>query len=91
MRNGAGAARPAWLTLAADGRTAGDRVDDAHTGHSNRKRKAARVSATGYPRILLVVGGGIAAYKALELIRLLRKDGAAMTPVLTKAGAFMKP
>ncbi len=43
-------------------------------------------------RILLIIGGGIAAYKALELIRLLRKDGAAVTPVLTKAGAeFVTP
>jgi phosphopantothenoylcysteine decarboxylase/phosphopantothenate--cysteine ligase len=43
-------------------------------------------------RILLIIGGGIAAYKALELIRLLRKGGAAVTPVLTKAGAeFVTP
>ena len=43
-------------------------------------------------RILLIIGGGIAAYKSLELIRLLRKDGAAVTPVLTKAGAeFVTP
>jgi phosphopantothenoylcysteine decarboxylase / phosphopantothenate---cysteine ligase len=43
-------------------------------------------------RILLIIGGGIAAYKALELIRLLRKAGAAVTPVLTKAGAeFVTP
>ncbi|NBE06662.1 bifunctional phosphopantothenoylcysteine decarboxylase/phosphopantothenate--cysteine ligase CoaBC [Paragemmobacter ruber] len=43
-------------------------------------------------RILLIIGGGIAAYKALELIRLLRKEGAAVTPVLTRAGAeFVTP
>lgn len=43
-------------------------------------------------RILLIIGGGIAAFKALELIRLLRKEGAAVTPVLTKAGAeFVTP
>ena len=43
-------------------------------------------------RILLVIGGGIAAYKALVLIRLLRSAGAAVTPVLTKAGAeFVTP
>jgi phosphopantothenoylcysteine decarboxylase/phosphopantothenate--cysteine ligase len=28
------------------------------------------------PRILLIIGGGIAAYKACELIRLIRKGGA---------------
>src|SRR5262249_9021899 len=38
-------------------------------------------------RVLLVVGGGIAAYKALELVRLLRRAGSAVRPVLTKAGA----
>ena len=38
-------------------------------------------------RILLVITGGIAAYKALELIRLMRKSGASVRAVLTKAGA----
>jgi phosphopantothenoylcysteine decarboxylase/phosphopantothenate--cysteine ligase len=43
-------------------------------------------------RILLVIGGGIAAYKALDLIRRLRDAGASVTPVLTKAGAeFVTP
>ena len=34
-------------------------------------------------KILLVVTGGIAAYKAVELLRLLRKDGADVTVVMT--------
>lgn len=38
-------------------------------------------------RILLIVGGGIAAYKACELIRLLRKQGNAVRCVLTEGGA----
>jgi phosphopantothenoylcysteine decarboxylase/phosphopantothenate--cysteine ligase len=38
-------------------------------------------------RILLIVGGGIAAYKAAELIRLLRKDGHSVTPALTEGGS----
>jgi len=43
-------------------------------------------------RILLIIGGGIAAYKALELIRLVQKAGAAVVPVLTRAGAeFVTP
>jgi phosphopantothenoylcysteine decarboxylase/phosphopantothenate--cysteine ligase len=43
-------------------------------------------------RILLIVGGGIAAYKTLELTRLLRKAGIAVRPILTKAGAeFVTP
>ena len=43
-------------------------------------------------RILLIVGGGVAAYKALELVRLLAKAGAAVSPVLTRAGEkFVTP
>ena len=43
-------------------------------------------------RILLVVGGGVAAYKTPELVRLIRKAGASVTPVLTRAGAeFVTP
>ncbi|GHC85929.1 bifunctional phosphopantothenoylcysteine decarboxylase/phosphopantothenate--cysteine ligase CoaBC [Novosphingobium pokkalii] len=38
-------------------------------------------------RILLIVGGGIAAYKACELVRLIRKAGADVTCVLTEGGA----
>jgi phosphopantothenoylcysteine decarboxylase/phosphopantothenate--cysteine ligase len=43
-------------------------------------------------RILLIVSGGIAAYKALELIRLLKKAGADVRCVLTEGGAqFVTP
>ena len=43
-------------------------------------------------RILLIVGGGIAAYKSLELIRRLQDRGATVTPVLTASGAeFVTP
>lgn len=43
-------------------------------------------------RILLIVGGGIAAYKACELIRLLRKAGHQVTCVLTAGGQhFVTP
>jgi Phosphopantothenate-cysteine ligase (EC 6.3.2.5)/Phosphopantothenoylcysteine decarboxylase (EC 4.1.1.36) len=38
-------------------------------------------------RILLIVSGGIAAYKSLELVRLLRREGAGVRAVLTKGGA----
>lgn len=42
--------------------------------------------------ILLIIGGGIAAYKSLELVRLLRTSGAQVTPVLTRAGSeFVTP
>jgi phosphopantothenoylcysteine decarboxylase/phosphopantothenate--cysteine ligase len=43
-------------------------------------------------RILLIVSGGIAAYKTLELVRLLKKDGLAVRAVLTDAAkAFVTP
>ena len=43
-------------------------------------------------RVLLIVGGGIAAYKSLELARLLRKAGVGVRPILTSAGAqFVTP
>jgi phosphopantothenoylcysteine decarboxylase/phosphopantothenate--cysteine ligase len=43
-------------------------------------------------RILLIVGGGIAAFKSLDLVRRLRERGASVTPVLTRAGAeFVTP
>ncbi len=42
--------------------------------------------------MLLIVGGGIAAYKSLELVRLLRKADVEVRPVLTSAGArFVTP
>jgi phosphopantothenoylcysteine decarboxylase/phosphopantothenate--cysteine ligase len=43
-------------------------------------------------RILLVIGGGIAAYKSLDLIRRLKERGARVRTILTKAGAeFITP
>ena len=51
----------------------------------------AAVSLAG-KRILLIVAGGIAAFKALELIRLLRAEGCAVRCVLTAGGAqFVTP
>ncbi|MFA5591881.1 MAG: bifunctional phosphopantothenoylcysteine decarboxylase/phosphopantothenate--cysteine ligase CoaBC [Micavibrio sp.] len=43
-------------------------------------------------KILLIISGGIAAYKSLELIRLLKKDGASVRCILTRGGAeFITP
>lgn len=43
-------------------------------------------------RILLIIGGGIAAYKCLDLIRRLRERGASVTPVMTRAAEqFVTP
>ena len=44
------------------------------------------------PRILLIIGGGIAAYKSVELVRLLRKAGMTVRCVITRAGEqFVTP
>src|SRR5690606_12670703 len=43
-------------------------------------------------RLLLIISGGIAAYKVLELIRRLRERGATVRAILTEAGArFVTP
>ena len=43
-------------------------------------------------KVLLIIGGGIAAYKCLDLIRRLAERGASVTPVLTRAGTeFVTP
>jgi len=43
-------------------------------------------------RVLLIIGGGIAAYKSLELIREITKRGGSVRAILTKAGAeFVTP
>ena len=42
--------------------------------------------------VLLIIGGGIAAYKSLDLIRKLREQGVTVTPVLTRAASeFVTP
>jgi phosphopantothenoylcysteine decarboxylase / phosphopantothenate---cysteine ligase len=52
----------------------------------------AAVTDLSNKRVLLIVSGGIAAYKALELIRLLRGRGCGVSCVLTEAGAqFVTP
>ncbi|WP_454853633.1 bifunctional phosphopantothenoylcysteine decarboxylase/phosphopantothenate--cysteine ligase CoaBC [Rhizobium binxianense] len=48
--------------------------------------------ALGGKRILLIISGGIAAYKSLDLIRRLRERGASVRPVMTKgAQEFVTP
>ncbi len=43
-------------------------------------------------RVLLIVGGGISAYKTLSLVRLLASDGIETRCVLTRAGSeFVTP
>jgi phosphopantothenoylcysteine decarboxylase / phosphopantothenate---cysteine ligase len=55
-------------------------------------RKAATVMTLENKRILLVIGGGIAAYKSLDLVRRLRERGARVRTILTQAGTeFITP
>jgi phosphopantothenoylcysteine decarboxylase/phosphopantothenate--cysteine ligase len=53
---------------------------------------AKKVGLVKQKRVLLIVGGGVAAYKSLELVRLLRKAGVGVAPILTEAGSqFVTP
>jgi phosphopantothenoylcysteine decarboxylase / phosphopantothenate---cysteine ligase len=55
----------------------------AATGPAGRSQ--AHGTATGQPRVTLIIGGGIAAYKALDLIRRLKERHIHVRCVLTKA------
>jgi phosphopantothenoylcysteine decarboxylase/phosphopantothenate--cysteine ligase len=62
----------------------------AVTGKNTAARRAA--PAPDGKRVLLIVGGGIAAYKSLDLIRRLKERGIALRCVLTKAAEhFVTP
>jgi len=73
-----------------------------HPYHARKADAGACVTAAGLAatsprmitdkRILLIIGGSIAAYKALELIRAIRAEGGQVVPVLTAAAAqFVTP
>lgn len=66
------------------------------TQAKNKAKKAAKIpsksASIDTPKVLLVVGGGIAAYKSCELVRMIRKGGAEVTCVVTKGGQqFVTP
>jgi phosphopantothenoylcysteine decarboxylase / phosphopantothenate---cysteine ligase len=59
---------------------------------ARRKRESATVPAAAGPRIVLIIGGGIAAYKSLDLIRRLQERGAHLRCILTPAARhFVTP
>jgi len=59
---------------------------------TRNKREICEMSTLAGKRILLVISGGIAAYKTLELIRRVRESGGAVRCILTKGGAqFVTP
>ena len=54
--------------------------------------QASRALPTGAKRVVLIIGGGIAAYKSLDLIRRLRERGLAVRCILTRAAQeFVTP
>ncbi|ESX63293.1 phosphopantothenate synthase [Mesorhizobium sp. LSHC422A00] len=65
------------------------RLVEPHGGFDNdlsqRGQSTKTHSTLDGKRILLIIGGGIAAYKALDLIRRLRERGAAVRVVMTSA------
>src|SRR3954451_7192553 len=93
------------LRAAANGRSMEEEVRlllaegaaDAPGAKPARSSKSARQSEkaaaeTAVRRVLLIIAGGIAAYKALDLIRRLRERGIAVRVVMTKAAQeFITP
>ncbi|HEV2627957.1 MAG TPA: bifunctional phosphopantothenoylcysteine decarboxylase/phosphopantothenate--cysteine ligase CoaBC [Pseudolabrys sp.] len=60
--------------------------------NSPAPKGAPQPAATSAPRVLLIIGGGIAAYKSLELIRRLKERGVALRCILTRAATeFVTP
>lgn len=67
-------------------------IASPHAGKRFHLHLSGHSSPPPMSRILLIVGGGIAAFKAAELIRLARRHGHQVTPVLTGGGAhFVTP
>jgi phosphopantothenoylcysteine decarboxylase/phosphopantothenate--cysteine ligase len=64
----------------------------AGSGHTRRRDLQRRPGLLDDRRILLIISGGIAAYKSLDLIRRLRERGAAVRAVMTAAAThFVTP
>src|SRR6202166_2565692 len=62
------------------------------TSKSGTQSSRRAAPAAGTRRVLLIIGGGIAAYKSLDLIRRLKERGIAVRCILTKAAEhFVTP
>jgi phosphopantothenoylcysteine decarboxylase/phosphopantothenate--cysteine ligase len=63
---------------------------DPPTARSNAR--AARAASSGAKKVMLIIGGGIAAYKSLDLIRRLKERNIAVRCIMTKAAEhFVTP
>jgi len=70
----------------------GAEIPDNSNPSPSPERQNTRVAATAQPRVLLIIGGGIAAYKSLDLIRRLRERGLQLRCILTAAAQhFVTP
>ena len=64
----------------------------APAGSAAERAQLGRIPAAGTRRVLLIIGGGIAAYKSLDLIRRLKEHGLAVRCILTRAAQeFVTP
>src|SRR5271154_1310676 len=78
------------LRQAAD--DAGRESPDQFEPPAQPARQKTRVAAAEGPRVLLIIGGGIAAYKSLDLIRRLQERGTQVRCILTAAAQhFITP
>jgi phosphopantothenoylcysteine decarboxylase/phosphopantothenate--cysteine ligase len=78
------------LRQAAD--DAGHEISDHFEPPTQPKRQKTRIAAAEGPRVLLIIGGGIAAYKSLDLIRRLQERGTQVRCILTAAAQhFITP
>src|SRR5579862_2695664 len=67
-------------------------ADDPVPAAKRAISRSGAAAAPGRKRVLLIIGGGIAAYKSLDLIRRLKERGFAVRGVLTKAAEhFVTP
>jgi phosphopantothenoylcysteine decarboxylase/phosphopantothenate--cysteine ligase len=70
----------------------GDAPPAAPAAANKPGAQVSRRTAPGTKRVLLIIGGGIAAYKSLDLVRRLKERGIAVRCILTKAAEhFVTP
>ncbi len=80
------------LRDAAEGRTATPAPRAPEVKTATQPHRTRTHTATGLPRVTLIIGGGIAAYKALDLIRRLKDRGIHVRCVMTRAAQqFVTP
>lgn len=91
-RNGRSMEEEARLLLASLGSGKEEPVGDAIAVAAVEGKPAVPGFPAAGKRVLLIIGGGIAAYKCLDLIRRLRERGVSVRPVMTAAAQeFITP